>query len=141
MSKRLGIIVALLLVTALAAGCGGGKKNEATGTSATSSSSSTATTASSGPQSVVVSAVEPFAYNPSSVTVKKGTPVELTLKNDGVVAHDLHIDELGVKTARINGGQETKVTFTPTTVGEYKMYCAEPGHEAAGMVGTLIVVD
>lgn len=29
--------------------------------------------------------------------------------------------------------------FTPTEPGRYRFYCGSPGHEAAGMVGLLVV--
>ena len=36
-------------------------------------------------------------------------------------------------------GQTKSVTFTPQAAGTYQVICSEPGHEGAGMKGTLIV--
>lgn len=135
MSKRLGIVIAVLLIAAIAAGCGGGKKNE--------SQSSTAPASSGATQRIELIAKDaPFAYEPTVVEVSRGTTVELVLKNEGVLVHDVHIDEFNVKSDRIDPGKSSSViTFTANRVGEFKMYCAEPGHEAGGMVATLKVVS
>jgi uncharacterized cupredoxin-like copper-binding protein len=38
-------------------------------------------------------------------------------------------------------GNETALAlFRPTESGAYTFYCGVPGHRAAGMVGTLLVV-
>lgn len=36
-------------------------------------------------------------------------------------------------------GETATLSFTPLAAGSYRFYCAEPGHAAAGMVGTLTV--
>ncbi|MDX8366707.1 plastocyanin/azurin family copper-binding protein [Cytobacillus sp. IB215665] len=36
--------------------------------------------------------------------------------------------------------QSSRIKFIPLKEGEYKIYCSVPGHEQAGMVGTIIVV-
>lgn len=131
MSKKLGILVALLLVALLAAACGGGGSE--TEPSSTSSSSS-----SGGSQSIEVSGTD-FAFSPADLTVKRGSSVEIVFKNDGRVRHDLVIEELGVDSGKVNAGQSSTFSFTPNSSGEYKIVCTEPGHEASGMVATLTV--
>lgn len=132
-TKRAGLIVALLLVAALVAACGGGGGNESS-----SSSSSSSSTASGDVQRIEVSGVE-FAFNPSNITVQRGTPVEIVFKNDGRVAHDLVAADLNARTPVIAPGRTATIQFTPTQAGQYKMVCTEPGHEASGMVGTITV--
>lgn len=134
MSKRVGTVVALLLIAVLLAACGGGGGSQQQSSNSSSSSSSSSSSA----QRIEVVGTE-FAYNPSTLTVKRGQTVEIVFKNEGSVAHDLLIDEFNVKTAAIAAGQSTTVRFTPNQAGQFKIYCAEPGHEAAGMVATLVV--
>jgi len=79
-----------------------------------------------------------FKFSQETITVKAGQKVKLTFKNTGGF-HDVVIDELGVKTARINGGEEEVVEFVAAEAGEYAYYCSVPGHRQQGMEGMLIV--
>jgi plastocyanin len=80
-------------------------------------------------------------FAPDQLTVNAGEEVEIALVNDGSVKHNLSIDEVDVdKDLSANDGES--VTFTaPDSPGEYKIYCAIPGHESAGMTATLIVEE
>lgn len=79
-----------------------------------------------------------FSLSPSLLTVKKGDRVKITFKNsDGF--HDFRIDEFGVATARINGGQEETVEFVADKVGSFEYYCSVGTHRQMGMKGTLKV--
>ena len=130
MLKRMGLIVALLLTAALVAACGGGGDNDAQPQSSTSSNGEV--------QRIEVSGTD-FAFTPQDVVVQRGTPVEIVFTNDGRVAHDWAVDQFNAKSPVIAPGRSTTISFTPTQAGEFKIVCKEPGHEAAGMVGTLIV--
>lgn len=133
MSKRLGILVALLLVAALTAACGGGGGG-------TSTQSNTSAPAAGGEVQRIEVSGSDFAFSPPDVTVKRGTTVELVFTNTGRVAHDWVAQGIeGAKTAAVRPGQNQTITFTPNQSGEYKIVCTEPGHEAAGMVGKLVV--
>ena len=79
-------------------------------------------------------------FTPASVTVKAGTPVNFVAANKGVVDHNWHVT-IGNETIQIDArpGQTATKTFTPTTAGTYTVVCTVPGHEPAGMRGTLIV--
>jgi len=136
MSKRLSAVVGLLLVAALLAACGGGGSQQSSTSSSSSSSSSSASTQSV--QRIEISGVE-LAFNPSSITVKRGQPVEIVFKNDGALVHDLLIDEFKVQSGKVQPGQSTTIRFTPNQAGQFVIYCAEPGHQAGGMAGTLVV--
>ena len=90
-------------------------------------------------QEVTVTATE-MVFSPSTVEVTAGQPVRLTLRNNGVVEHNWQTQigaEAVVVTARPR--QSASTTFTPQTPGTYKVICSVPGHEQAGMVGTLTV--
>ncbi len=130
MSKRLSFAVVLVVIAMLAVACGGGG-------SQSNSSNSSATSSASG-QSIQVSLAD-FKFAPATITVKRGTPVTLSLKNDGAVAHDLAIEDLGVASELVRPGQSSSVTFTPNTAGQFDIICTEPGHLASGMKATLIV--
>ena len=36
-------------------------------------------------------------------------------------------------------GQSANIMFTPSAAGTYQVFCDQPGHQAAGMVGQLVV--
>jgi len=79
-----------------------------------------------------------FAFAPSSIKVKKGDTVKITLKNVGGT-HDLKIDEFKVATAKLADGKEETVTFVADKSGTFEYYCSVGNHRAMGMKGALIV--
>ncbi len=111
----------------------------------------------SGLQSVplTVEGADTFQFTPSQTTVPAGTEVILTFKNVGHLDHNFLIvagdidpftitaaDALnGITTGIVPGVDETTVTFTAPAPGTYTFVCSVPGHAAAGMVGTLNVVE
>lgn len=132
MIRRISLLATLLVVALVAAACGGGgTQQSATSTPATSSSSSDV-------QRIEV-VLSDFKFEPATITVQRGTPVEIVMRNSGTVVHDFHVDDLSVSSDRVQAGQSATLQFTPNRAGEFKIVCHEPGHEAAGMVGTLIV--
>jgi uncharacterized cupredoxin-like copper-binding protein len=76
-------------------------------------------------------------YAPEEVTIPADQDVTLTLRNEGVAAHNFSIDALGIDVP-LPPGEETEITIN-APAGEYEYYCTEPGHKDIGMVGTLIV--
>lgn len=102
-----------------------------------------------------------FAFMPATVTLTVGQPVQLTLKNEGLLNHDLKADmpiadlayqqadnaldeqqensEAGVLDIDYDAGHTAQVTFVPTQPGTYTFYCDVPGHREAGMQGTFVV--
>jgi plastocyanin len=76
-------------------------------------------------------------FDPNALTIPADTDVAVTLTNDGVAPHNFSIDELGIDIDVDPGDQAVALINAPA--GEYKFYCNVPGHEAAGMVGTLTV--
>jgi plastocyanin len=71
---------------------------------------------------------------PETVSVNAGE-VALFVDNSDPYSHTFTIDELGVDQTLV-AGQSARVTFS-TQPGEYRYYCAIPGHEF--MEGTLLV--
>ena len=108
---------------------------EQTTTTATTKETSTAatTTTAAAAQKVEVTETE-FKIALASSSLKAGK-VELELKNDGQIGHDLVVKGPGVndeKTPVINGGQ-TAVLKVDLQKGTYELYCSVPGHKEAGM--------
>jgi nitrite reductase (NO-forming) len=83
-----------------------------------------------------------FKFNPSSISVKPGTTT-FFLVNQGTVAHDMIIETpSGQRLAGsdlVQAGGETTFTVDNLAAGTYPFICDQPGHEAAGMKGTLSV--
>ena len=77
-----------------------------------------------------------FAINPAEVRIKAGAVLNVT--NDGAVIHNLAVD--GTATNMFNPGQGGTLDLGKLSPGTYTMICQVPGHEAAGMKGTLVIV-
>jgi cytochrome c oxidase subunit II len=96
-------------------------------------------TSSAAPQRVVIVAKR-FSFDPATVTLKKGEPVDLVLKSSDV-QHGLRFRELGVEVKAPKGGSG-EVQFTPDKTGDFVGHCSVfcgVGHDR--MMLTLHVVD
>jgi nitrosocyanin len=80
-----------------------------------------------------------YSFVPSSLNLKKGETVKVTFKNVGALPHDLVVDELGLKTKVVKGGDTDTVTFTADKTGTFEMYCSVGNHRAQGMKGPVQV--
>lgn len=67
-------------------------------------------------------------------------PVTIVMTNRGMLPHDVAIKGHGVhakgKLVGKGGVSTVRATLKP---GRYEFYCTVPGHEQAGMKGTLVV--
>ncbi len=93
-------------------------------------------------------------FEPNLVTVRAGTQVAITLRNDDPIDHEWIVGPAEVHevhrhgTEAVHAGRATEVTVpalsTRTTTitfddpGEFAYICHLPGHEEYGMKGTLI---
>jgi nitrite reductase (NO-forming) len=84
-------------------------------------------------------------FEPKEVTIPADTDVTIMLPNEGVTLHNFSItdhknDDLPFEPIDIDidAGATEQVTIN-APAGEYYFYCNVPGHEAAGMFGTLTV--
>lgn len=89
--------------------------------------------------SINVVGLDTFKFEPAALSAKAGQEVTVNLENKGNLDHSFIIDELGVKLEAVTAGTTGRVTFTPSTAGTYTFYCDVPGHQAAGMVGTITI--
>jgi nitrite reductase (NO-forming) len=79
-----------------------------------------------------------LAFKETSLTAPAG---EITLKmtNPSSIPHDIAMDEpTEVKGEVVQDGGVSEITVN-LPPGTYEYYCSVPGHEAAGMKGTLTV--
>jgi uncharacterized cupredoxin-like copper-binding protein len=77
-------------------------------------------------------------FDPDEIAVRAG-PVPVTLRNEGVVLHDLRIDGVPfIVEAKPGETASDVVTLEP---GTYDVYCSLPGHKEAGMTAVLEVRD
>lgn len=84
-------------------------------------------------------------FDPKEVTIPADTDVTIVLPNEGVTLHNFSIDDNKNEDLPfepididIDPGATEQVTIN-APAGEYYFYCNVPGHEAAGMWGTLTV--
>jgi FtsP/CotA-like multicopper oxidase with cupredoxin domain len=61
------------------------------------------------------------------------------LVNEGSAVHNMEIRELGLVSPQVPGGQMYDWEIGPLEEGTYTFLCPQPGHEAAGMIGSLTV--
>ena len=114
----------------------------------------------SAPTKVTITMKE-FGFEPNTIEVTAGAPVELTLVNEGAIEHDFVIEVIPVTNVSSSNsgdhhmstdehsefywhtstaaGETSTLTFTVTEPGTYKIICSVPGHLDAGMTGELIV--
>jgi uncharacterized cupredoxin-like copper-binding protein len=82
-----------------------------------------------------------FEFNTPALEVEAGRPVVVTFVNRGQIDHALAFEEWGEATETLRPGESAELRFTPGETGSFAFYCAIPGHPAAGMTGTITVVD
>ncbi len=80
-----------------------------------------------------------FKFTPATVEVEPGQTVRLKLVNEGKMSHNLHLREQDRKTETIQAGKTDALELTAPQDGELGFFCAIPGHESAGMKGTIVV--
>jgi plastocyanin len=136
----------LLAVTAVLALAGCGGSDEKSGGSSSSSSSSSSSDgggggAGGGGGETIKLAADKSAlkFDKSSLTAKAGK-VTLEMSNPSQLPHAVAIKGNGVDVdGKTVGNGETSTASTDLKPGTYTFYCPVPGHEAAGMKGTLTV--
>lgn len=132
---RLGALLVLSAsAVALSACTGGASTTTAKPTAAAASPVANA-------QQVTVRGMDTMRFEPATVTVRTGQPVQVTLENGGQIVHDWTLEKGAAQPVKVlaSGGQRGTAVFTPTEPGTYTFICSQPGHEPAGMRGTLTV--
>ena len=80
-----------------------------------------------------------FSISPATITAPAGG--SLNVVNGGSMAHNLVVVDQGLGTSDLLGGQSEVLSLGDLAPGEYTVICDIPGHEAAGMVATLVVTE
>jgi plastocyanin len=135
MNPRHALALLLLPAALLAASCGGGSSG-----GSSSSAAPPATSPSAGGQTIDIPiASSGFSFTKTSVTAHAGT-VTLKATNPQSTPHDISLKGNGVdvKGSQVSNGGTSTVT-ADLKPGTYTFYCSVPGHEQAGMKGTLTV--
>lgn len=137
MARLLGL--ALLVLALAVAGCGGDDDNG--DDEATPPPPPAATGAAGGATTLEnpADASGQLAFQKDSLTAPAGE-IALVMENPSSVEHNIAVkgDGTDEKGPVVGQGETSEVTVT-LEPGEYEFYCSVPGHEAAGMEGTLTV--
>ncbi len=131
------------------AGCGSSSNSSSSSSSAatpspsssSSSSSAAPAPATGGAGSSVHLSADPskLAFDTQKLTAKAGK-VTLVMANPASFSHGIGVKGNGVdKDGNIVGHGGTSTVSVTLKPGTYEFYCPVPGHEAAGMKGTLTV--
>ncbi|WP_276357801.1 cupredoxin domain-containing protein [Cohnella caldifontis] len=84
--------------------------------------------------------LESYRWDPGTVIVKKGVPVELRITGVNGQSHPFVIEGLDIS-GEVHKGKTTVVRFTPKTAGTYAIICETHNDPSEGipMVGYLVV--
>jgi plastocyanin len=100
-----------------------------------------ATTAAAGRETTLENPADPreLRFSKSTLEAPAGT-VTLVMENPSALEHNIAVrgEGLDEKGEVVGQGEESTVTVE-LEPGEYEFYCSVPGHEPAGMKGTLTV--
>jgi nitrite reductase (NO-forming) len=120
--RRAGAIVLVLFLVVAGAACAADPNDSNT------AGAPGANAAGAGP--VAVSAFD-LGFDPDVIEVPSGTPLQISVTNDGAIQHDLRLDD-AVGSATLDPGASETVDFgvleAPVT-----LFCSIPGHREAGM--------
>lgn len=104
------------------------------GASSTSSSASAATA------TIVQVRLTEFAVTMTPATVPPGE-VTFQVVNGGTLEHNFAIPTLNKRTPFLKAGETAQLVVSGLEVGEQKIICETPGHEASGMKAILTVAE
>mgnify|MGYP003440908598 FL=1 len=130
MKKRIIIPAALLALTIGLSACGEERKSDDNG----GGSDSTEAPAPSGDAIQVVA--KEFAFDPTEIQVASGQ-FTIDLVNQGAIEHNFTVE--GVDTVIAATARQTASASYDLEPGTYRVICTIAGHEAAGMVASLVV--
>ncbi len=81
-----------------------------------------------------------WRFDPAALHLRAGQSVTLSVTNVGVELHTFTVPKLGIDSGPLQPGALRELTFTaPPDRDRYDALCTFPGHEEAGMTGSLVV--
>lgn len=90
-------------------------------------------------ETITIIATE-FGFEPASIELHAGEPVNIMLVNEGVIEHELNIEAFDFH-VHTEAGESAMVGFVPDKSGTFEFACQLAGHQEAGMVGEILVTD
>ena len=81
---------------------------------------------------------ENFRFSPDMIRVSEGDRVVINFSNPDSVPHLIDLPAFNTHIALSPGGAYP-LEFTADKAGTFEYVCSVPGHQEAGMVGTLII--
>lgn len=78
-----------------------------------------------------------LSFSPAKLEVEARETVNLVLRNEGAVLHDVTIPALGFRLVA-GPGETAAAALTVPPPGSYGFYCSVPGHREGGMSGILV---
>ncbi len=79
-----------------------------------------------------------WGFEPASVHLHAGEPVNIVLVNEGVLEHEVELEAFGFH-LHAQPGETVTAGFVPEETGHFEFGCFVPGHYEAGMVGEIVV--
>lgn len=84
-------------------------------------------------------AIREWQMEPGTLTVQTGSRIRLIVTNQGTVAHDFAIADLGLRLVNIAPGDRKVVELDLVKSGAFAFFCDIPGHAQLGQRGVLNV--
>jgi uncharacterized cupredoxin-like copper-binding protein len=134
-TARASRVIAVLFVAGLLAACGSGAGGDHAGGHAEESVVEPV----AGASEVTVTAVD-VDYQPESLELTAGEPVNITITNEGAAEHDFTLEEAGVH-VNLAPGQSLTTSVSVPEAGKYEALCTIAGHADAGMKIEVTVVE
>jgi plastocyanin len=141
MRRRMVIGVLAGVLALVAAGCGGGDDNGGGSASATTAAPETTSApgstaaAGGGADNELQLTAQGTAWDTTSFDLKSGASYTLEVTNKDSIEHNFTFTE-GDANQDVEGGEDTKVTFTAPAAGSYQFICK---YHPAAMKGTITV--
>jgi FtsP/CotA-like multicopper oxidase with cupredoxin domain len=84
-----------------------------------------------------------FAIAPQAIHAPAAQALTFNVTNDGTAAHTFAVDtgQEVLATAELQPGDAAALEVPALDAGDYRTLCTVPGHEGAGMVGSLMVAS
>ena len=90
-----------------------------------------------GAKEVTLHAVD-IDFDPATLELAAGEPLNVTVVNDGAALHDFTLEEAGIH-VNVEPGESKTTSVTIDEPGTYQALCTVPGHASAGMTLEVVV--